>query len=155
MDRYASCVAALIGSIIAIGGVVAGCQTSASAWVGQWRGTYPPPEGRVLSEQIRGTLLSVRLEIRTDGTYALEDSGITSAGEVRFGAKSCDLVAKFILERPAPSNTPIVRLRRIDARTVELVGAGSLFPGPVRLYRKAQPNSSPDRSSNKSAPIPN
>lgn len=96
---------------------------------------------------MRFTLLTVTLDIREDGTYQLEDSGLTSSGEVRWSGDRAELVPKMILERRAPSDAPRPRLRRLSPTVLELIPAGGLFAEPVQLQRLAQPSPPVGRSS--------
>ena len=127
--------------IIAGGLAGAGCGSSLSPYVGTWRGARTIPNRDQVPEAIRNTLERITVEVRTDGTFRLEDAGIVSEGDARPDPQRLLLIVKTRLDMPvertgfgkSETNQPIELRKQPDGSLLFFDPAGfDARPIPLR-----------------------
>lgn len=101
------------------------------------------PNEASMPEHVRATVTRVRLTIRPDETFEIEQSGIPSSGEASLHDQRATLYVKRIFDRPVSQssegtikqNLPLELERKADG-TVSFTDPGGFYREPVTLRRK-------------------
>lgn len=80
----------------------AACGGGESRFVGSWVGIRKLANEANMPTHIQNTLKPVNLEIKSDGTFKLEEYGIPSTGDVAYQANKALLTVKTQMNRALP-----------------------------------------------------